>query len=114
MLGLKLEDREAVANARFIAQVPGLAFAEWGPGDMGMSYGYADAHDPPYPPEMEEARQEIKRACDANGLAFLSSWHDTSRSVEENVRTLLDQGVRIISGSEEYAAAGRRLTGRTA
>jgi 4-hydroxy-2-oxoheptanedioate aldolase len=113
LLGLKLEDREAVANARFIAQVPGLAFAEWGPGDMGMSYGFADAHDPPYPPEMEAARQEIKRACDANGLAFLSSWHDESRSVEENVRTLLDQGVRIISGGEEYAQVGRRLTGRT-
>jgi 4-hydroxy-2-oxoheptanedioate aldolase len=113
LLGLKLEDREAVANARFIAQTPGIAFAEWGPGDMGMSYGLLDAHDPPYPAEMEAARQEIKRACDANGLAFLSSWHDDSRSVEENVRTLLDQGVRIISGSEEYAQVGRRLTGRS-
>lgn len=109
LLGIKLEDREAVANARVIAHTPGIAFAEWGPGDMGMSYGYPESHDPPYPPEMEAARHEIKRACDDAGLYFLSSWNDASRPVEENVRFLLDWGARIISGGEEVATIGRRL-----
>ena len=38
------------------------------PGDMGISFGYPDAHDPPYPPELEAARQTIKEACDAAGI----------------------------------------------
>ena len=57
LLGLKIEDREGMANADQIAAVPGIAFAEWGPGDMGMSHGYADAHDPPYPADMDLARE---------------------------------------------------------
>jgi len=113
LLGLKLEDRECVANAPFIAQVPGLAFAEWGPGDMGMSYGYGDQHDPPYPPEMENARHVIKKACDDNDLFFLSSWNDSTKPKEENVKFLLDWGVRIISGGgEEQAKIGRKITRR--
>jgi 4-hydroxy-2-oxoheptanedioate aldolase len=94
---------------RYTTQIPGIAFAEWGPGDMGMSYGYPDAHDPPYPPEMEAARHAIKQACDENGIAFLSSWNDPNHSAEENARFLLDWGVRIISGHEDIAQAARRL-----
>ena len=51
--------------------MPGIAFAEWGPGDMGMAFGHKDAHDPPYPPEMLAARARVKAACDAAGVAFL-------------------------------------------
>lgn len=113
MLGLKIEDRECVANAEFICKVPGLAFAEWGPGDMGMSYGFADAHDPPYPPVMEAARNTVKDACDANGVHFLCSWKDSSKSTEENIRFLMDWGVRVISGGgEEHAKIGRAISGR--
>ena len=36
MLGLKLEDSDALANAEKNSKVPGIAFAEWGPGDMGF------------------------------------------------------------------------------
>jgi 4-hydroxy-2-oxoheptanedioate aldolase len=111
LLGLKMEDRQAVEHADEIASVPGIAFAEWGPGDMGMAYGYSDAHDPPYPPDMDEARRTIKAACDANGLAFLCSWNDPSQMTAENVRHLLDDGVRIISGAgEEAAQVGRAMT----
>ena len=35
-LGLKLENQESAANSDAICRVPGLAFVEWGPGDMGM------------------------------------------------------------------------------
>src|SRR6267143_2069427 len=63
------------ANAWMVRQVlatgvPGIAFAEWGPGDMGMSLGFPDAHDPPYPPEMQAARNRVLAACKANGIAF--------------------------------------------
>ncbi|MBI3494048.1 MAG: hypothetical protein HY047_20060, partial [Acidobacteria bacterium] len=37
LLGLKLEDKYALENADANAKVPGIAFAEWGPGDMAFS-----------------------------------------------------------------------------
>src|SRR5918911_1066475 len=71
ILGLKIENVRALERAEEVAAVPGIAFAEWGPGDMGMSLGFPDAHDPPYPPEMQAARQRVLAACQANKLAFL-------------------------------------------
>jgi 4-hydroxy-2-oxoheptanedioate aldolase len=112
LLGVKIEDRECLENANEVAAVPGLAFAEWGPGDMGISFGYPDAHDPPYPPELEAARQKVKAACDAAGIAFLSSWHDSNQTIEQNIRYLLDWGVQIISpgpDGEEWARVGRGI-----
>ena len=116
MLGLKIEDRECLENAGALAAVPGISFAEWGPGDMGMSLGFPDRHDPPYPPVMEDARNAVKAACDDAGLAFLCGWIDPSMTLEERVRHLLGMGVRIVGGgpdSEEMAAIGRRITQRT-
>ena len=36
---MKLEDKYALANAEENLKVPGIAFAEWGPGDMALSLG---------------------------------------------------------------------------
>ena len=112
--GLKLENKRSLAKCEASAAVPGIAFAEWGPGDMGLSFGYADAHDPPYPDDMEAARLRIKAACDAAGIAFLCSWSDFTISVEDRVNRLMGDGVKILSGvGEEGAAIGRKITGRT-
>jgi 4-hydroxy-2-oxoheptanedioate aldolase len=107
LLGLKLENRRALENAEASAAVPGLAFAEWGPGDMGMSLGHRDAHDPPYPPDMMAARARVKAACDRAGLAFL----DMVRP--ENIVAQLDAGVRIGAATPEAAEIGRRHTKRS-
>lgn len=113
MLGLKVEDREGVAVAEPLTDVAGLAFAELGPGDMGMSYGYTDAHDPPYPSELDEARKTVKAAYDKAGLAFLSSWHDPNKTEEDNVRFLFDWAVTVIScQDEETKRIGLRLRPR--
>lgn len=113
MLGLKIEDRECVANAEYICKVPGLSFAEWGPGDMGMSFGYEDAHDPPYPPEIDAAKTSVKNAVDENALFWLSSWNDPSNSIETNMEYLLNWGTKIVSGmGEEGARIGRMISGR--
>ena len=37
LLGVKIEDRHALENAEATTAVSGIAFAEWGPGDMGFS-----------------------------------------------------------------------------
>jgi 4-hydroxy-2-oxoheptanedioate aldolase len=89
--------------------VPGIAFAEWGPGDMGMSLGFPDNHDEPFPPEMVAARSRILAACKANNLAFLN----TVRT--DDVIDRIAEGVRIGAGPAGEAAAeiGRKHTGRT-
>jgi 4-hydroxy-2-oxoheptanedioate aldolase len=107
LLGLKIENRRALENAEATTQVPGIAFAEWGPGDMGMSFGHRDAHDPPYPPEMLAAQARVKAACDAAGLYFLNGVRPN------DVVALVDAGVRIGSSTEEAARVGRAHTGRT-
>ena len=56
MVGLKIENRRALENCEATCKVPGLTYVEWGPGDMGYSFGDPDAHDPPYSPEMAAAR----------------------------------------------------------
>jgi 4-hydroxy-2-oxoheptanedioate aldolase len=114
LLGLKIENRRALASAGETLAVPGIAFAEWGPGDMGIAFGHYDAHDPPYPPEMDAARLTVQAACKANGVAFLSSWNDRALTVEQRVRKLLDDGVMVLSGiGEEGARVGREITSRT-
>ncbi|MEM7021653.1 MAG: aldolase/citrate lyase family protein [Pseudomonadota bacterium] len=106
LLGLKIENRRALEQVEESTAVPGIAFAEWGPGDMGMSFGHMDAHDPPYPPEMLQARARVKAACDAAKLAFL----DMVRP--DNVRAQLDEGVKIGAATSEAAEIGRAHTGR--
>ncbi len=116
LLGLKLENRHALVHAGDCAAVPGIGFAEWGPGDMGLSLGHLDAHDPPYPADMDAARNTVKAACDAAGVAFLCGWQDSSLTPVEVADLLINRiGARLMSGGpdpEALAAAGRRLTGR--
>lgn len=108
LLGLKIENVRALANAEATAAVPGIAFAEWGPGDMGMSLGFPDAHDPPYPTEMVAARERVLAACKANKLAFLEM------VTPDNVVEQIERGVMVGAGRQAAAAAeiGRRHTRR--
>jgi 4-hydroxy-2-oxoheptanedioate aldolase len=108
LLGLKIENTRALANAEATAAVPGISFAEWGPGDMGMSLGFPDAHDPPYPPAMRAARDRVLAACKANKLAFLE------QVTPDNIVDQIDAGVMVGAGKQAAAAAqiGRRHSQR--
>ena len=115
MLGLKIEDRHCLRNADESAATPGIAYAEWGPGDMSMSFGDPDGHDPPYSPEMIDAMNMVKAACHKAGIAFHSVWLDPSMSAEEQVRYVIEElGVKSTEAPDRGSAeVGRRLTGRT-
>jgi 4-hydroxy-2-oxoheptanedioate aldolase len=108
LLGIKVENTRALASVERTTRVPGLAFAEWGPGDMGMSMGYPDQHDEPYPADMQAARARILSACKTAGLAFLEV------VTPENVIAKLTEGVTIGCGPRAQAAAeiGRKHTRR--
>jgi 4-hydroxy-2-oxoheptanedioate aldolase len=109
LLGLKIENRHALQYAEILCAIPGISFAEWGPGDMGMSLGHSDAHDPPYPDDMWAARNKVFAATKAAGIAFLEGM------TAQNVTQKIDEGVRVSSagrGGQEIAEIGRRHTRR--
>jgi 4-hydroxy-2-oxoheptanedioate aldolase len=108
LLGIKVENTRALADVERTTRVPGIAFAEWGPGDMGMSMGFPDQHDEPYPAQMQAARARVMAACKSAGLVFLE------QVTPQNVTARLDEGVMIGCGPQARAAAeiGRMHTGR--
>ena len=108
LLGVKLESPEGIAHCEEILATPGLGFAELGPGDLSLALGYREMPRDKYPPEMAEARERVLGACKKHGLAFLEI------GTPDNIKTKIDQGVRIIAGhNEEAAKIGRAYQGRT-
>jgi 4-hydroxy-2-oxoheptanedioate aldolase len=108
LLGVKIESPAGVSNVEQILRVPGLGFAELGPGDLSLSLGYKDIPRDPYPPEMQEARRRVFGTCQANGIAFLES------CTPDNVVKKIDEGVRVIAGQREATATiGRVHSQRT-
>ena len=103
LLGVKIESPEGVARCGEILAVPGIGFAELGPGDLGLSLlGRTSLQLSPYPPEMREARDRVFAACRANGVAFLEACSP------DTVAARIDEGVRVIAGGrEDTARAGR-------
>jgi 4-hydroxy-2-oxoheptanedioate aldolase len=107
LLGVKLESPEGIANADAICAVPGLAFAELGPGDLSLSLGHTTMQRDPYPPIMQAARDKVFAACRRNGIAFLEL------STQKNIVQQIDEGVRVIAGHDpEMARMGRAHQGR--
>src|SRR5438445_13292759 len=108
LLGVKLESPEGIAKCEEIITVPGLAFAEMGPGDLGLALGYLTVPRDPYPPEMKQARERVFAACRKNRVPFLETCSP------ENIAAKLDDGVRVIAGHrEETARIGRAHQKRT-
>ncbi len=108
LLGVKIESPPGVAHCDDILAVPGLGFAELGPGDLGLSLGYTNLQRRPYPPEMEAARAKVFGACRKNKLAFLEG------AAPDKIAASLDEGVRVISGhNPESAKVGRAHQKRT-
>jgi 4-hydroxy-2-oxoheptanedioate aldolase len=108
LLGVKLESPEGIANLDEILSVPGLGFAELGPGDLSLSLGYARIVREPYPPEMQEARDKVFAACRRHRVAFLEA------ATPENVADKLAEGVRVIAGRREDTARVGRAHSRRA
>src|SRR4051794_37603911 len=106
LLGLKLEDKYALENADASAKVPGIAFAEWGPGDMAFSLGVKSGPGP-LPPQMQAARAKVFAATKASKIFFLNSMN------ADNVVDMIKEGVMIGPASEQAAEIGRKFTKRT-
>jgi 4-hydroxy-2-oxoheptanedioate aldolase len=105
LLGLKLEDKYALENAEVNTKVPGIAFAEWGPGDMAFSLGVKNGPGP-LPSQMQAARSKVFAAVKAQKLYFLNSMS------ADNVVDMIKEGVMIGPASERAAQIGREFTKR--
>jgi 4-hydroxy-2-oxoheptanedioate aldolase len=106
LLGLKIESAAAIPRVEEILSVPGIGFAEMGPGDLSMSLGYLRPPQP-LPAEMQAVRERVLAACRANGIAFLET------ATPENIQEKIDAGVRVVAGHrEETARAGRAYSRR--
>ncbi len=103
LLGLKIEDRHALQNAEASAAVPGIGFAEWGPGDMGLSHGIPGVRDSKI---MQDARARVFAACKKAKIAFLNGMN------ADNATQMIDEGVMIGSASQEAAEIGRKYSKR--
>ncbi|MBM3523880.1 MAG: hypothetical protein FJX57_13060, partial [Alphaproteobacteria bacterium] len=108
LLGVKIESPAGVRHCDEILAVPGLGFAELGPGDLGLSLGYTSVPRRPYPPEMEAARAKVFAAARKNALPFLEG------ARPDTIAALIDEGVRVIAGHDpETARIGRAHQKRT-
>ena len=107
LLGLKIETLEGLNICEQILRVPGIGFAEMGPGDMSMSMKIKRV--PGFPPDQQliDASIRVKNACATNGVRFLEG------GTPENVTEVIDSGARVIAGrSQEAAEIGRKYTNR--
>ncbi|MEX1020871.1 MAG: aldolase/citrate lyase family protein [Litorilinea sp.] len=106
LLGVKIESVAAIPHIEEILAVPGLGFAEMGPGDLSLALGYF--HRPsPLPAEMQDIRGRVQAAAQKNGLAFLEI------ATPDDIVEKLDEGARIIAGDrEDTARIGRAHTQR--
>jgi 4-hydroxy-2-oxoheptanedioate aldolase len=103
LLGVKIEDSYALANAEKTTKVPGIAFAEWGPGDMGFwLLGIPQpGQDQTSHPDMRAARSRVLKATKDAKIFFLNSCND------KNVVEMIKEGVMICTGGYEV---GRKFT----
>jgi 4-hydroxy-2-oxoheptanedioate aldolase len=111
LFGLKIENPRADVNVETSVRVPGIAFAEWGPGDhgfyiMGRPGTYQGGGEAA--PDMAAVRRRVLNATRAAGIKFLNACN------ENNVIDQLKDGVMICTGGDTPAAdKGRAFTKRT-
>jgi 4-hydroxy-2-oxoheptanedioate aldolase len=111
LFGLKIENPRADANVESSVRVPGIAFAEWGPGDhgfflLGRPGTYQGGGETA--PQMAAVRRRVLNATKAAGVKFLNACN------ENTVVDQLKEGVMICTGGDSPAAdKGRAFTKRT-
>ena len=105
LLGVKLEDKYALANAEESLKVPGIGFAEWGPTDMALSLGVRGP-GAERDPRMVAARAKVFAACKANHIFFLNSMNP------DNVIAMIKEGAMVGPANQQAAEIGRRYTNR--
>jgi 4-hydroxy-2-oxoheptanedioate aldolase len=108
ILGLKIENPRAVTNMASTLGVPGVAFAEWGPGDNGFHVLGVPGSGSQNDPRMVAIRANVLKEAKARNIKFLNACN------EETVIQQIQDGAMICTGGDTPAAdKGRAFTKRT-
>jgi 4-hydroxy-2-oxoheptanedioate aldolase len=110
IFGVKIENPRADANVESTVRVPGIAFAEWGPGDHSFYLVGAPGtvQNPELTPAMVAVRARVLAATKSVGIKFLNACN------EQTVIDQLKDGTMICTGGDSPAAdKGRAFTKRT-
>jgi 4-hydroxy-2-oxoheptanedioate aldolase len=102
LLGVKIEDKFGYRNTAEIVKVPGIAFGEGGPGDMGLSFGFKQGD-----PKAKEVQDKIFALAKAQHLYWLGIGGNEAQ-IEEAIKA-----GHMVGSGEQTAAIGRKLTKRT-
>ena len=117
IFGVKIEDTIADLNCDATISVPGVGFAEYGPGDhaywlyglAGMQPGARVAPDPGVAearPELAKVRQAVIDSCKKHNVRFLQGAN------AGNVVAMIQQGGMVLEAPEAAAIVGREFTKR--
>jgi 4-hydroxy-2-oxoheptanedioate aldolase len=133
IFGVKIEDTYADKEAAQTLAIPGVAFAEWGPGDHNLSLnGYNSVEDngeSGHPvlrdaagkvtsdvsalPNMVDVRQKVLDLCKKNKVMFLNAAE--TEEGHNNVIQQIKDGTMVVSAGregEKVAQMGREYTKR--
>lgn len=100
LLGVMIEDAEAVDECEAIASVPGIDLLFIGPADLSHSYGvHREPGHPITQPQVAEAFDRVGKACRANGKTM-----GTAVDPGESMRSAIDHGVRWLNCCHEMTA----------
>ncbi len=102
IVGLLIEDEEAVENFEEISDVEGITFASPSKWDLALSMGY----DSPGHPMVQAAREKVVGICKRKGIPMIDSAPTPSRGAAfafdvEKIRGLYESGLRLITVSPE-------------
>ncbi len=119
IFGVKIEDTYADKTVAGTLALPGIAMAEWGPGDHSYwLYGLeAYPEDGPAPhnlqdrPEMVAVRQRVLDLCKQHNVRFLNAGNNDPGSSDYTLKQIKD-GAMVIESDEASAIAGREFTRR--
>lgn len=106
--GLKIENPRAIANMDSSLSVPGVSFAEWGPGDNGFYVLGPPGSGSPNDPRMVAIRSRVLAATKARDVKFLNA------CTEDTVIQQIKDGAMICTGGDSEAPdIGRAFSKRT-
>ena len=107
MLGLKIEDKYGFANVAEMLKVPGVAFGEGGPGDMGLSFGFKQGD-----PKAKQVQDKIFAVAKAQHVYWLGiGGGGPGGNREAAIEATIKEG-RMVGSGEDTAAIGRKITKR--
>ena len=92
MLALKIEDKHAADNMSETFRVPGIAFAEYGASDAGLSYVGLQPPGTGQAPEVTAHRARVLAATKAARIFFMDGGVNTSNIKKTSETARLSPG----------------------